>query len=791
MPFPITNQADLYYRNQTPNPGANSGNRVYPSEGRFAAQPYIIRDIGQRWGFGLGFDDGLVRGGVVTLADRAVNDVVRLTKFSLDLPKGPLFLVKQFGLQLMNPRFFLKEESVPTPAPRNNRSFDSSFDRNFNREFRNNTSQDSSNDKESTLRLGFSDTQLYNPLSTVIQAGLTPLGLHFQRHSLPYVFPKYEESAKLSNEGINPGQVGARYNISTISGSFTSYEYDIETENRPLNDDKKSKLVNLYVNNILYEKGYQNNAALIEYPTGPGSMLGIGSTIIKRYDNTRLGVMQFINEMVDKSKLIQIGYFNNEYNINDTQSRIKTQNSVYNTDDINEYSAKINREEQFDLLTTSSLLTYPINTKFITVENFLKNSSPLNIEGISFYATEDEKNKTGVIETRITTKDLAGYFSTSSLSNNITSSKNIELNSFGTKSPVLNIASSSLGSNFNQDEIEKTGDIRSRITLKPSILSSSLNTRFGTNAFTYDQITSYTSDLETPGNRSTNNTTYRDFRQSTTGLAGKIESDNYSKFNIHKRIGVMDTGLPLDQRFDIINTQDIGGSIPRDLVKFAFEAIDNKGNGATDVIAFRAYIKSFSDDYGAKWNSVDYMGRGEKFYTYEGFERKIKVGFTIFAHSVKEMKPLYRKLLYLFSQTAPDYSTAGYMKGPFVKLTIGNWFYKLPGFINSISTTVDGKETPWEITLNSPENGSDTGMLELPKLLEIDIDFTPIHNFTPKKGTPESLTKFLNLGSWTTKGSGSSPSTNTGGTTTEGSTTVTQTNENGVTTNNQTATTRE
>jgi hypothetical protein len=35
MAFPITNQADLYYRNQTPNPGANSGNRVYPSEGKF------------------------------------------------------------------------------------------------------------------------------------------------------------------------------------------------------------------------------------------------------------------------------------------------------------------------------------------------------------------------------------------------------------------------------------------------------------------------------------------------------------------------------------------------------------------------------------------------------------------------------------------------------------------------------------------------------------------------------------------------------------------------------------
>jgi len=642
MPFPITNQADLYYRNQTPNPGANSGNRVYPSEGRFAAQPYIIRDIGQRWGFGLGFDDGLVRGGVVTLADRAVNDVVRLTKFSLDLPKGPLFLVKQFGLQLMNPRMWLapNEEQESYRA-----SFDSG--RNYNAPKIGNI------EGPSTLKPQFTDTQLFNPLSPIAQAGLTPIGLHFQRHGF-FTSDNYEDIVRKNNEGIdNLSKINPKYPLNLpenssdpTSGTLGSIKVFVEKRDRPLNDSTKSRLVNLYVNHILFDYENEKASPLIEYPTGPGSMLGIGNTTIKRYENTRFSIQNYINKY---------------------------------------------------------------------------------------------------------------------------SNKRITISEFGKTSPLLNIASSSLGSNFSQEEIEKTGDIQSRITTKPSALDFngySINDQ-STFAFTYNQISQWQSgSLNT-----TSATNYRDFRKAfDPEIQTLLRADDYTANNIHTRTGVMDTGLSNENenKVDQINVLDIykagsstdvtgkelfgGGNegtknwvIQRDLIKFAFEPINN--DGGSEVITFRAYIKSFGDDYSAKWNSVNYMGRGEQFYTYEGFERKIKISFTVFAHSRKEMKPIYRKLLYLFSQTAPDYSKSGYMRGPFVKLTIGNWFFRLPGFIGSISTTIDGKETPWEIALNAPEGDEyeDSDMLELPKLLEIDLDFTPIHNFTPQKGSPLALTPFLYL----------------------------------------------
>jgi hypothetical protein len=76
-------------------------------------QPFILKDIGDKWGpGGLGaVDEGIFRGGFVTSAARTVADVLRIGKFILT-PKGIMFGLKQFGLQLLNPR---KETTIWNP----------------------------------------------------------------------------------------------------------------------------------------------------------------------------------------------------------------------------------------------------------------------------------------------------------------------------------------------------------------------------------------------------------------------------------------------------------------------------------------------------------------------------------------------------------------------------------------------------------------------------------------------------------------------------------------------------
>ena len=67
--------------------------------------PFIIKDIGDKWGPNTEstFDEGLVRGGILTSVSRGLADAVRLTKY-IFTGKGILFGLRQAGLQLLNPR---------------------------------------------------------------------------------------------------------------------------------------------------------------------------------------------------------------------------------------------------------------------------------------------------------------------------------------------------------------------------------------------------------------------------------------------------------------------------------------------------------------------------------------------------------------------------------------------------------------------------------------------------------------------------------------------------------------
>ena len=55
------------------------------------------------------FDDGLVRGGIIGALNASIVDTLRIGKFLLDAPKGPLFITKQVGLQLSNPKLEIKQ----------------------------------------------------------------------------------------------------------------------------------------------------------------------------------------------------------------------------------------------------------------------------------------------------------------------------------------------------------------------------------------------------------------------------------------------------------------------------------------------------------------------------------------------------------------------------------------------------------------------------------------------------------------------------------------------------------
>jgi hypothetical protein len=200
----------------------------------------------------------------------------------------------------------------------------------------------------------------------------------------------------------------------------------------------------------------------------------------------------------------------------------------------------------------------------------------------------------------------------------------------------------------------------------------------------------------------------------------------------------------------------------RDLIKFCIESIDNGYPDVTTRMHFRAFITNFSDNIGADWDSKKYMGRGENFYTYQGFTREVGFTFVVAAQSVQEMEKIYQKVNYLASTLHPDYSNQGFMRGTIHQLTIGEYFYRAPGIITSMNITVE-EDYPWEIKMKQPEveledtistisagflrqippkediANNDRGQMEIPQILKIQMNFKPIMSKLPQKGLKEPI----------------------------------------------------
>lgn len=217
-----------------------------------------------------------------------------------------------------------------------------------------------------------------------------------------------------------------------------------------------------------------------------------------------------------------------------------------------------------------------------------------------------------------------------------------------------------------------------------------------------------------------------------------------SEYNFEKRIGLYKNidEINLTPLFtsDNINADTTEITIEgkkyniNDMVKFRIEAIDGDNPDISTWMVFRAYLNGISDNPNPSWEGIKYIGRGEPFYIYKGFERSISFRFKVAALSQKEMIPMWQKLEYLYSNTLPDYK-GGIMRAPYIKLTIGDYLYRQPGVISSLTYTIEDN-VPWQIN-------TEAGMVaELPHIMDIQMSFNVIHDFLPRKiteGTVDSL----------------------------------------------------
>ena len=194
-------------------------------------------------------------------------------------------------------------------------------------------------------------------------------------------------------------------------------------------------------------------------------------------------------------------------------------------------------------------------------------------------------------------------------------------------------------------------------------------------------------------------------------IKGGVTSKNVNRANIQP-IQKIEEGEPKD----------------KDLVPFRFYDV-NKSR----YITFSAILSGITDTVTPEYSSEKYIGRPENVYVYQGVTRALSFTFDVFPQTRQEMPVLWEKINYLVSLCYTDWITSpwptqtgdGYlaqtMVSPMTELTIGDMYRRTPGFLSSVTMTVQDGST-WEF-----EEG-----MKLPHYVQISCEFTHIPKRKPE-----------------------------------------------------------
>ena len=207
-------------------------------------------------------------------------------------------------------------------------------------------------------------------------------------------------------------------------------------------------------------------------------------------------------------------------------------------------------------------------------------------------------------------------------------------------------------------------------------------------------------------------------------FTGNRWNKNFEDTLHHPKLGKIH--LRKSTQVDKINAHRYGEALPedlkpsfRDFVKFRFKDMVSGKN-----LVFRAILSGINDNITPEWSSERYIGRADLVHVYKGADRNISFNFTIAPKSKIELPILMEKLNYLIGLCYPDYdkNNGNRMVPPMIQMTIGNILDQAPGFLNSLSYTVEETAT-WEIKRG----------MQLPKFINVSCDFKYIGKNLPSK----------------------------------------------------------
>jgi len=193
-------------------------------------------------------------------------------------------------------------------------------------------------------------------------------------------------------------------------------------------------------------------------------------------------------------------------------------------------------------------------------------------------------------------------------------------------------------------------------------------------------------------------------------------------------------GIDLNKKSNIEDLESYGFS-EKQFFPFLFET-QNRGGGNNDK-SFKQYcflqatLNQLQESYNPNWNPKHFFGRTEQSHTYLFTDRSLDIKFVIFANSGRELQNVYERVNWLAQQTYGSYdkdeeaNLTRLKSGPIIRMTIGDVFRQLPGYIKNLQFNWDhsGEGGKWELTKG----------LRMPVSCEVSLSYQIIHQTLPDR----------------------------------------------------------
>jgi hypothetical protein len=622
------------------------------------------------------FDDGLVRGGVVGAANASVIDTLRIGKFLTDFPKGPLFIVKQVGLQLSNPKL----ETKKFPSGPGVLGFLGGLA---------NTIQD---------KLGIGPTRLYNlGINTLAQVPLNAFGGHLNRHGL---LPIQDDNTKyLAVAQYNNEEDGSPHNrLIKLKNRFRLG--DRQEDIQPGFKDRKARKVlsNLFGKKIGFLEANEE-LTIDRYIGGPGSVYGIGNTTILRnvFTEDSIKINKSRNKNFNAQHLPEVK-INNSFDFGislrtdsilakDNFNLIKDQNISGSFLNYNQ----ITNNKETVLLDNSNKRSLSYTDANKTISNFIEASA----KSSSIFGKEDFNNGFSLYSNSKNDPNTLNDKTINTYSGSVT-----WLPSTGpktvNKTGSLGLSKLTTGDkeDINKNDFTTKGENTIRYT--PESTNNNV-VKYAELRAKVDKVTSIVQDTYT--------TNGVDFEKFATTKVNISRNDPYLFYN----------GYELANKFKRTNDTDVND----DTLALQFRPLNPFTGNPFTTLKFLGYITDYSENYDSNWNSVKYVGRAENFYIFNEFKRTVDVGFNIPCFNRQELRDKHCALSELASALAGKYDENGLLGGIITVLKLGQYIDGQPGIINNLRF--------------SPIEGSSWDLDEgLAFYIKVSFGFTVIHNYLPQ-----------------------------------------------------------